>query len=95
MWAGLIAGAAAGLAIGLPGWGVLWWALQRRPQVAVKVALGAIPARLLAAGGVTYGVLTWLPVSPGGYVAGLAATYLGVLVLEVAWWHRRARSAAR
>ena len=95
MWAGLIAGAVAGLAIGLPGWAVLWWALHRRPQAAVKVALGVIPARLFVAGGVTYGLLTWLPISRGGYVAGLAVTYIGVLVLEVAWWHQRARNSAR
>jgi len=90
VWIGLIIGAAVALAICLPGWVALWWAIERRPGALVKVAIGGPLARLVAAAGFTYGLLAFTPLSPGGYVAGLAITYIGFLIAEVVYLHRRA-----
>ena len=94
MWVGLIAGAAVALTVCMPGWAALRWAVRRRPQAVVMVALGSIPLRLAAAGGLTYGLLALLPISRAGYVAGLALTYFGALILEAASLCRRPRGPA-
>lgn len=95
MLIGVITGAAVALAICLPGWAALLWAMTRRPGALPKVAMGGALARLVAAGGFTYGLLAFTPLSRSGYVVGLAVTYIVSLALEVVYLHRRAASLTR
>lgn len=90
MWIGLIAGAVVAVAICLPGWAALWWAMARRPDAIVKVTMGGALVRLVAAAGFTLGLLAYTPLSRAGYVVGLATTYIASLALEVIYLHRRA-----
>ena len=92
MWIGLIVGIVVALANSLPGWVALWWAMARRPDAIVKVTMGGALVRLVAAAAFTFGLLAFTPLSPPGYVVGLATTYIASLILEVTYLHRRAGS---
>jgi len=92
VWIGLITGVAVAVAISLPGWVALWWAMARRPDALMKVTMAGALLRLVAAACFTYGLLALTALSTPGYVVGLAITYIASLTLEVVYMHRRVGS---
>ena len=82
-WEGLACGVGLALVNGIIAWASIQWTWSRRTQLFIKVFLGGMVLRLIIVVAASAILLTLTPIDPGYFVAGLAATYILVQILEV------------
>lgn len=83
VWAGLACGIGLALINGLIAWMSIAWTWNGRPQLFVKVFFGGMALRLVLMAAVSAILLRLAPIHPGYFVAGLAGTYILVLIIEI------------
>ena len=83
MWGGLVCGVGLALLNGLIAWLSIRWTWNSRPQRFFKLFFGGMVLRFVLTVAASAALLLVAPVDPGYFVAGLGATYIFILVIEI------------
>jgi hypothetical protein len=83
MMLSIILGSGIGLLHGSAGLLVYWWAVRLRPAQGIKVVVGALAVRLMAALAAVGAVITYVPVQVSAFFGGLFVAFVIMLAVDV------------